>query len=44
MTRGRRPDRPASSRAETLGWLAFLLFVAGVYRLRQALNRSAREY
>lgn len=43
MTSGPRRDWPASSRAEATGWLAFLLFVAGVYCLRQALNRFARE-
>lgn len=43
MTTGPRGDRPASFRAEAIGWVAFLLFVAGVYRLRQALNRSAGE-
>ena len=43
MTSGSEPDQLASYRAEATGWLAFLLFVAGVYSLRKALNRSARE-
>ncbi len=43
MIRRSRPARPASYRAEAGGWLAFLLFVAGVYSLRQVLNRSAPE-
>lgn len=33
----------ASLLTEAIGWLAFLLFVTVVYRLRQLLNRSARE-
>jgi len=43
MTRGSRRDRPASVPAEVMGWLAFLVFVAGVYGLRRVLNRSAPE-
>ncbi len=42
MTGRSRGDAPPSWRAEAIGWLAFLLFVAGVYRLRQALDRPAR--
>ncbi len=43
MTRDSHSDWPAPTRAEAVGWLAFLVFVAGVYRVRQALNRSAGE-
>ena len=34
---------PVSLRAEVTGWLAFFLFVAGVYELRRRLDRSARD-
>jgi hypothetical protein len=43
MSGNSRRERPASWRAEVAGWLAFLLFVAGVYRLRRLLDRSAPE-
>jgi hypothetical protein len=32
-----------SGRAEALGWLGFLLFVAGVYTLRRFLDRFTRS-
>lgn len=38
-----RDPQYASGRAEAMGWLAFLIFVAGIYRLRHILNRSVRE-
>ena len=36
-------ERPVSPKTEAAGWLGFVLFVAVVYWLRQALNRSMRE-
>ena len=35
----RHDERPAPLAAEVAGWLAFLLFVGAVWKLRQRLDR-----
>src|SRR5205807_9128592 len=39
----RREDVPASLPAEVVGWLAFVLFVGAVWKVRQTLDRWHRE-
>lgn len=34
---------PASLAVEVVGWLAFVLFVGAVWKVRQTLDRSRRE-
>ena len=34
---------PASLAAEVVGWLAFVLFVGAVWKVRQTLDRSRPE-
>jgi hypothetical protein len=38
-----RKGEPAPIRVEIAGWVGFLLYVALVYRIRQALNRVEHE-
>jgi len=35
--------RPASVVSELIGWLAFVLFVGAIWKLRQTLDRSHPE-
>jgi hypothetical protein len=39
----RREESPAPLAAEVAGWLAFVLFVGAVWKLRQTLDRRHPE-
>jgi hypothetical protein len=39
----RDEERPVPGAAEAIGWLAFVIFVGAVWKLRQTLDRWHRE-
>jgi hypothetical protein len=39
----RHEEVPAPLAAEVVGWLAFVLFVGAVWKVRQTLDRSHRQ-